>query len=61
MYNIKIYVMINLEHFFFSYTMVLCIMKIYFLVDYLKPANGGHCASDHKVLTVVSWLHLFIC
>ena len=29
MYNIIIYVMINLEHFFLSYTMVLCIKKIY--------------------------------
>ena len=62
MYNIIIYVTINLEHFFFSYTMVVCIKIIYiFWFDYLKPANGGHCAGDHKVLTVVSWLNLFIC
>ena len=54
MYNIIIYVMINLD-FFFSHTMVLCIKIIYiFGFDYLKPANGGHCASDHKFLTVVS-------
>ena len=62
MYNIIIYVMINLEHFLFLlYHGLVYKENIYFLIDYLKPANGGHCASDHKVLTVVSWLHLFIC
>ena len=29
MYKIIIYVMINLEHFFFSHTMVLCMKIIY--------------------------------
>ena len=48
MYNIIIYVMIILEH------GLVYKENIYFLIDYLKPANGGHCASDQKVLTVVS-------
>ena len=54
MYNIIIYVMINLEHFLFLlYHGLVYKENIYFLIDYLKPANGGHCASDHKVFTVV--------
>ena len=52
MYIIIIYVMIILEHFFFSYTLYKD--NIYFWFDYLKSAKGGHCASAHKVLTVVS-------
>ena len=55
MYNIIIYVMIILEHFLFLlYHDLVYKENIYFLIDYLKPASGGHCASDHKVLTVVS-------
>ena len=55
MYNIIIYDMINLEHFLFLlYHGLVYKENIYFLIDFLKPANGCHCASDHKVLTVVS-------
>ena len=52
MYNIMINVMI------FSHTMVLWI-KQYIVLFLLKTAKGGHHASGHYVLTVVSWRYYY--